>query len=196
MLNCHTRFLLFCFLLVVLQAPAFAQQTAARKEVGLGFTGLNFNSSNAFSAFYKKEIKENVYRRLIFFLGNIGLLNTSSDQTRFDASIGFGIGREKRKALDEKLWFYRGPQWTLNTFLQVATNNRQTTSNTYNLNAGIGYILGLQHNLNDRWAINLETIPTFSIGYQWDNRSGSESESFSANVFLSNTVRVGIVRRF
>lgn len=196
MLNRQTRFLLFCFLLVVLQAPAFAQKTAARKEVGLGFTGLNFNSSNAFSAFFKKEIKENVYRRLSFFLGNIGLSNTSSDQTRFDASIGFGIGREKRKALDEKLWFYSGPQWTLNTFLQVATNNRQTTSNTYNLNAGIGYILGLQHNLNDRWAINLETIPSFSVGYQWDNRTGVSAYSVAFNTYLSNTVRVGIVRRF
>ncbi|MDX2280572.1 MAG: hypothetical protein NW218_13370 [Saprospiraceae bacterium] len=195
MLNRHTRFLLFCFLLVVLQAPAFAQQTNARKEIGLGFTGLNFNSSNSFAAFYKKEIKENVYRRLSFLVGNINLLNTSNDLTRFDASVGFGIGREKRKALDEKLWFYSGPQWTLNALI-VAAKETQRTSNTYNLSTGIGYILGLQHNFNDRWAINLETIPSLSVSYQWDNRSGSESESFSANAFLSNTVRVGIVRRF
>jgi Skp family chaperone for outer membrane proteins len=142
-------------------------------------------------AFFQATVP--VLAELMQQMGAFAILNRSAVVLAFDS---IDVTDRAIKALDEKLWFYSGPQWTLNTFLQVATNNRQTTSNTYNLNTGIGYILGLQHNLNDRWAINLETIPSFSVSYQWDNRTGSESETFSANAFLSNAVRVGIVRRF
>jgi hypothetical protein len=194
------RFALLSLLLLVLQVPVFAQnttdaKTASRKEIGLGFSGLNFNSSNSFSAFYKKEIKENVYRRLSFFAGNLNILHNNGSQTRFDGSVGIGIGREKRKALDEKLWFYSGPQWNLNVGVFASSAN-QVDYQTYNFSTGVGYILGFQHNFNDRWGINLETIPALSVNYQWDNRTGTTAKTFSANAFLSNTVRVGIVRRF
>ena len=165
-----------------------AQTAAPHREVGLQFSNINFSGSSSFSAFYKKELKENVYRRLRFFYGNV---NTAfiNDNASFNFNAGVAIGREKRKSLDSKLAFYQGPEVSLGISTSSATGN----SSNYSLNGRFGWVLGLQHSFNDRWAINLETIPGIGIGV-----SGGENRSTAVDVGASfnNTVSLGLVRKF
>ena len=165
-----------------------AQDSSPNREVGLQFNGLNFDGFNGFSLFYKKQKSENVYRRIRFFYGNLNV-EAINDISAVSFSSGIAIGREKRKALDAKLAFYQGPEFS--AALGVTTQNWDNTS--INVSGRFGWILGLQHSFNERWAINLETIPGVGIGV---NSITDSDPRFTFNAGISNSVSLGLVRKF
>lgn len=170
--------------------PAIAQTTASpgKREVGLQFDRLDFTDSPSFSALYKKQIKPDVYRRLRFFYGN---LNTdfSDDNSAVSFSGGIAIGREKRKALDDKLFFYQGPE--ISGLIGLSTVNWDNIATV--VGGRFAWVLGLQHYFNERWAINLEALP--GIGVTAAN-SATNAHSFSLTARGSNSVSVGLMRVF
>ncbi len=165
-----------------------AQDTKPKREVGLQFSSFDFDGGSGFSAFFKKQKKENVYRRIRLFSG--GLSFRSTEETNFfDFSAGIAIGREKRKSLDAKLEFYQGPEFAVN--LGVASLDDDNLR--LRIAPAFGWVLGLQHSFNERWAVNVETIPSASIAF--DSFSNADGE-LAFNAGFSNAVSIGLVRKF
>lgn len=162
-----------------------AQTNGKKREVGVQFGSLNFNS---FNALYRKQKSENVYRRIRATFGNLGYASTE-DETNLRFNAGLAIGREKRKTLDRKLEFYRGPE--VNVGLDIIIGD---TDGRFGVNAGFGYVLGLQHSFSDLWAIHLETIP--SIGARFRIGDNSQSDIFTVDAGFSSAVSLGVVRKF
>ncbi len=132
----------------------FAQNTSTRHEVGLQFSGVNFNGDNSFNVVYKKEIGENRFRRFRAAFGQLDVIYVGREiQSSLDAGIYFGV--EQRKKEGDYLVFYDG--WEVGA--KVARLNNNSDFSQWIVGAEIGYVLGLQHEFNDRWAINIETVP-------------------------------------
>ena len=177
-------------LLAVFSSTQLSAQTAnPPREVGLQFSSLNFDGGSGFSAFFKKQKKENVYRRIRFFTGNLLFGSIDKDFT-FNLSAGIAIGREKRKALDSKLMFYSGPEFSIQAGLYTFTEDDVHVV----LSPAFGWVLGLQHSFNDRWAVNLETIPGVGINIDSYGDGGPGVFTFGAN--FNNAVSLGLVRKF
>lgn len=166
-----------------------AQEANPPREVGLEFNSLDFDGGSSFSAFFKKQKKENVYRRIRFFTGNLHFGTIDEDFT-FNLSAGIAIGREKRKALDAKLMFYQGPEFSIRAGLATFTDDDVHIF----LTPAFGWVLGLQHSFNDRWAVNLETIPGVGINVDTYGEGGPSVATFGAN--FNNSVSLGLVRKF
>ncbi len=182
--NFVTSLLFFgCFFLF---SAVHAQDGGGKREVGLQFSSLDFTGSS-FGAFFKKEKKENVYRRIRFAAGAIdfGLLEETTD---FNFAAALAIGREKRKALDAKLIFYHGPEFAAR--VQAVTLWEDDIAMT--IQPSFGWVIGLQHSFNDRWAINIETIPTFYVAANIN----TIDEGLLFGVGGSNFVSLGVVRKF
>lgn len=162
-------------------AAASAQSSKKPKEIGFQVSGFD----TEFSGIYKVQKSENVFRRYRFLAGNIGVFFV--DEPFLVAGVGLAIGRENRRYLDTKLMFYRGPEFNLN-LAGVSFDTDQVFAGS----VGLGYILGLQHNFNDYWAVNIETIPGLSVSIL-DNEDVS---GIGVNVGASNSVSIGVVRRF
>ncbi len=176
------------FLAVFFSFSLSAQDAKPRREVGLQFNSFDFDGGSGFSAFFKKQKKENVYRRIRFFSGGLSFRSTE-EINFFNFSAGIAIGREKRKALDSKLEFYQGPEFAIN--LGVASVGEDDLNLT--IAPAFGWVLGLQHSFNERWAVNVETIPRASIGF--DTVSNADGE-LAFNAGFSNAVSIGLVRKF
>lgn len=186
----HNILTLSVFALLAIFSTALSAQDAAkpRREVGLQFSSIDFDGG-AFSAFYKKQKKENVYRRFRFVSGNL-VLGFLEEDFQFDFGVGIAVGKEKRKALDSKLEFYQGPEFALNLSLFTTADDDVTP---FLVRPSFGWVLGLQHSFNDRWAVNIETIPSVFVAA---NVTGSETEGLFLGGGLSNNVSLGLVRKF
>lgn len=174
-------------LLVALFCNTLSAQKAAKREAGFQVFGFD----SGFSGFYKKEIRENVYRRFRLFSGSLNAqFNEDASTTNF--FIGGFIGREKRKSLDERLEFYRGPEFSAGLGYQHQEVNSDDNSRFFVL-AGIGYVLGLQHSFNDKWAVQIETIPTVRFRYDIANEI---ADNFGVDINASSSVSLGVARKF
>jgi len=163
-----------------------AQTDGKKREVGVQFSGFNFDGFTAFNALYRKQKSENVYRRIRATFGNISLLTAGEGIVSFNA--GLAIGREKRRTLDRKLEFYRGPEFSASLgFLAGEVLNELAT-----INLGFGYVLGLQHSFSDLWAIHLETVPGVNVGFIIMDEDGV----LSLGAGFSSAVTLGVVRKF
>ncbi len=166
-----------------------AQETGKKHEIGILVSGLDFNGSNSFNVLYRKQKSENVYRRIRATFGNLGL-ETENENTIFNFSAGLSIGREKRKTLDRKLEFYRGPEFGLGLGILAG----DVEDNRVNASLRFGYVFGLQHSFSEFWAINLETIPSLSVNLNVGDFS--ENDRFGVRAAGSSAVSLGIVRKF
>lgn len=190
MLTKTTYLLTTLALCMFLNSSLQAQSGKPKREVGLQFSSLNFNDG-AFGGFFKKELSAGTYRRIRFASGNIDLA-LREEVTDFRFNLAFAIGREKRKALDSKLDFYQGPEFSFN----FATATRGDDDMVTQITPSFGWVLGLQHSFNERWAINIETIPGVYVSADINNATGADSEGLYFGVGGSNFVNLGIVRKF
>ncbi len=152
-------------------------------EIGLRFSGINFDGFNSFSAIYKKKLVEGKYRRISGTFGGLGFAN-EFNRSSFSFNFGFSIGREKRRLVGKKTIFYTGPVFSINTGI----TKLESFEPNWNLQPSMGAVLGLQFDFNENWAINLETIPSCSISvrqFSGTDVGVSASVGFSSNVTLS-----------
>lgn len=183
--------LLACMFSLCAYSSLSGQNSVPKREVGLGFSGLNFNNSS-FSVFYKKQRKENVYRRISFVGGNVaGSFARRTQQYSF--RVGLGIGREKRIKLDDKLTFYHGPEISGGVESQLIAGE---SINAFGINASFGWVIGLMHKFNERWGVNLEAIPRFSAIYSYRQSPNGSTENIAFNLSGSNQVSLGLFRMF
>ncbi|MCC7466779.1 MAG: hypothetical protein IT261_10940 [Saprospiraceae bacterium] len=190
MLTKTTFFLSTLALCFCLSTSLQAQSGKPKREVGLQFSSLNFNDG-AFGGFYKKELSAGTYRRIRFASGSIDLA-LREDVTDFHLNLALAIGREKRKALDSKLDFYQGPEFSFNLAAATVGDDDMVLQIT----PSFGWVFGLQHSFNERWAINIETIPGVYVSADINNATGLDSEGLYFGVGGSNYVNLGIVRKF
>lgn len=210
-LNVTLRRLTFSCLLLIACFPALtAQDTTVTRthEIGLRLTRFNLED---FSVIYKKQRlnQENRYTRIRFIVTDINFSQQEgSDASSFNTIIGAAIGTERRVSLNNRIQFLHGPEW--NTFVQYQHTDFGSLQNTSQQNQlgislGFGYVLGLQYNFNERFYINLETIPSISVSYnttkvkfigfnekvtQWNANAGSNSDA----VALTFAYRFGVTR--
>ena len=166
-----------------------AQETGKKHEIGLQFNGIDLNGFNSFNVLYRKQKSENVYRRIRASFGDINVDNRN-ETTRLGFSARVNIGQEKRKLLDRKLEFYRGPEFGLG----FGFSGGDVPDNRVNVNASFGYVLGLQHSFNELWAVNLEAIPGIAVRFSVGDVE--ENDSFGLDAYASTSVSLGVVRKF
>jgi hypothetical protein len=163
-----------------------AQTQPARFEIGLQFNGLNF-SGTQFASVVKIQKSENVYRRIRFVFGQINaLINRGSDRFIFDATISFG--KEKRKYVRKKTMLYHG----LNYHLGIDFTTVNELKPFVRIQPGLGYILGIQHDFNEYFAINLEIIPDAYASFS----TQSGFHNFNAGAGFSSAPNLGLMYRF
>ncbi|MBL7825989.1 MAG: hypothetical protein JNJ57_05120 [Saprospiraceae bacterium] len=177
----------FTLLIFFLAAGSIHAQKAPR-EVGLQFNGLDFGGYNSFSAFFKKQKSEQVYKRIRFFVGEIDF-QVFNETATFGLNGGIAIGREKRKQLDDKLMFYQGPEFSGGLGFRSFSEDDFSA----NFSARFGWVVGLQHSFNDKWAVNMEAIPGLGAILLV---SDDVDTQFSITGRVSNSVNLGIVRKF
>ena len=182
-------------LMAILQFSVSAQEvTPPVREIGLRTNGINFDGYNAFSAVYKKQIAPNKYRRYRFIFGDIGLGLTGNGEdysSRFNLGAGFAIGTERRTKLGAKTTFLRGWEWNMGSNFVSQYNNG--TDYAFNLGAGVGYVVGIQHEFGEHFAVNLEAIPGVGISY---NKSKGSSFNLNTSASLSNSVALSLMYKF
>ena len=187
------KYKLLCSLFITFLTFSFsnlyAQSTAKKREVGVQFSGIDFNGNNNFGGFYKKQLSENKYRRIRFFSGNLSA-DVVNEEFLFGLSVGAAIGREKRRSLDDRLEFYSGPEISFSLGFQSRTDIDATS---FSLFPRFGYVFGLQHSFNERWAINLETNPGIRVGILL---LPDDNQNFSLDATVNNAVALGVVRKF
>ncbi len=177
---------------VVLFAASFsnlhAQTESKKREVGIQLGGLNFDGSTSFNGLYRKQKRENVYRRIRATFGNISFVSID-DEAFITFNAGISIGREKRKMLDRQLEFYRGPEFSASVSLLTLEGDGIAA-----FNVGFGYIFGLQHSFNELWAVHLEAVP--SIGVSFATGGNIDNVTVIAGAGVSSAFSLGIVRKF
>ncbi|MCF8247376.1 MAG: hypothetical protein K9J37_16920 [Saprospiraceae bacterium] len=157
-------------------------------EVGLRFSGINFNGFNSFSAIFKKKLDSGRYRRIGGTFGGLGFAN-DFDRFSFSFNVGLSIGSEKRKQMGERTSFYSGPVFSLNSGI----SKTEGIDPNWNLQPGIGVVLGLQYDFNEYWAVNLETIPSGAIALRKFNGS---DVAVNANFGFSSNVTLSLMHKF
>lgn len=180
------RFHFTCFAVCLcIQAVSLSAQNMDdhKYEVGLRLGGINFDGFNSFSAIYKKRLDNGKFRRIS---GTFGGINFGREFRRssFSINAGLSIGNEKRRQVGKKTTYYTGPSFSMNAGL----SKQEGFDANWNLAPGLGYILGIQYDFSEYWAVNLETIPGGAISLR--QFTGSEvgvnvGVSFTSNVVLS-----------
>ena len=165
-----------------------AQSAPTRHEAGLQFSGVNFKGDNTFNVLYKKAVDEMRYRRFRAAFGSLNVVYVGKElQSVIEAGIFFGV--EKRRKAGEKLVFFDG--WELGADITHFNDNRDNSRWITGL--GIGYVLGLQHEFNDRWAMNIETVP--GVKTKLEKTTGRDVYA-SFSVGFSSLASLAIVRKF
>lgn len=155
-----------------------------KQEIGLQLVGLdNFD----FDFLYKKQVKQNAYRRIGLAFASLNMHNVG-DNGNGNFSVGINIGRENRKSINDKLNFVHGVSWLLNSSLNTSENNTFSAFST-----GVGYLLGVHYQLNESFYIGAEIIPSLTTSFVIND--GFDNLSFNAG-FNSRSVGLSIVYKF
>lgn len=177
------------FTLVIFLPTISAQEVNDQQhELGLSFYGIDFNGFNPFSVIYKKKIADSKFRRISGTFGGFNFQN-SNRLLFFSINAGVSVGIEKRKLLGRKTSFYRGPQFSVGTSFSKV----EGFESTWGIFPRIGYILGLQHDFNDYWAVNLEVVPSGQLSL---NRFSGQDVEFSSSGNFSSNAALSIVYKF
>lgn len=152
-------------------------------ELGLRLSGLQ-----SFDFIYKKSDNGTKFKRYRLAVANLG--GVISENYRFNFNVAYAQGVEKRKNIGKKVQFIHG--WEPGIFLSAYMNDE-----VYEGNAGIflGYVLGFQYNISENFYINVESIPSLTIGGVFSDNDDSSGVLFNAG-FNSNAVALTLAYTF
>lgn len=182
------RILSLVFFLITANTTAFAQTSRGPEEIGL-----RLSSFENFDFIYKKELSQEVYRRVRFLTTNLQFV-TANERALVNFNVGAAIGKEKRVRLAEKLKFHHGLEPGVIIGLSNFQDNNFTGRTNVSINPFLGYVLGFQLAVSDRFVLGIETIPSVGVGL---NVIQGEGSSFRFNAgFNSNAIALTGVYRF
>lgn len=159
-------------------------------QVGVAQTEIGLQTSNLqrFHALYKRSTNGQHYFRL-----RAGWIHADFKDDRIGRSTNlntfFAFGWEKRKKLLEKWDLYTGPE------PRVSCSYGQSPDlSSLALSFGLGYIIGIQHELTPALFINAELIPSIRANWFWNQGA---LQSHSLNLTLDSTfLTLGASYRF
>lgn len=96
---------------------------------------------------------------------------------------------EKRRKAGDRLVFYDG--WEAGADFGRYKDNRDFSR--WVVGAKIGYVLGLQHEFNDRWAINVETVPGIRTRF---SKARGEDLFINFSAGFTSSASLALVRTF
>ena len=170
-------------LIVVIALAALSSYSRAQsaetkpRELGLRFSGINFNGNNNFNLVFKKQkANPEKYMRYRFIFADISTGDVASTVSPSFA-LGAAIGREKRKSINEKFKFIRG--WDFS-----ANYNSQFSNYSYDIHRiylSMGYVVGFQYDINKDFCVNLEALPSISNSLIVADTDLSSSFNFTLN---------------
>jgi hypothetical protein len=127
--------------------------------------GLILNNLSDFGIVFKKQTGENRYLQLnALSLSTNGIKDDFNDALNIGA--GFSIGFEKRKPITNKISFMHGFQPFV--FVDYRNDFEQERCN-YNINPGLGYMLGFIIDAGKNFRIGLQTAPNINFSFVGDN---------------------------
>lgn len=202
------HFSLFLFSFFLLLTTTSAQETT-NHELGLRMAGLN-----NFDFIYKKQTAENRYLR--YQIGNVNINYDNSNILREDpnfvedeeisrsnlnSSIGFGLGFEKRRIIADKLMFIHGWIPSIGLDFSNRTEDGENVDQRFGVGLGIGYIIGFQMPLSDRFQISIETIPSLFVEYEHIEFERRDIHTTQDDIhtdldFYANLVSLSVMYRF
>ena len=181
-----TNLLAFLLVLACLQT-SIAQEKKYDKEVGIQISSLNLN--DGFNGIYKRSMSASSYLRFRAYTVNTKLVSINGADD-FTFCLGLAVGKEKRKVMDDRLMFFYGPEFGLG-FGYATTEGGELT---LQFSPRFGWVVGLQHSFNDKWALNIETIPSVSLSII------DAPEDFNDRILFdirgASSVAIGMVRKF
>lgn len=155
-----------------------------------------------FDPIYKRQTAPDKFWRYRFGIANLNFTTKKKGVDTYKGGIGFGIGKEKRKAITDKLYFVRGGEligdfngWTLK--YPTDEINRH-----YDYSLGFGLVLGVQYQIFKELYASLELIPSLNLVGATDvninpTTDKSSASQFGANAgFNSNSVALSFVYCF
>lgn len=147
---------LLCFLVVAM----IFQEASAQKQQEFG---VRFNDSDRLTAIYKQQKGANTFTRYRLGFSNVRLLKAGDNQ-RLQVDVQLAFGEENRKDLSDDFQFIHGIEPALGIAFAKQNGNGRTV-----LSPSIGYILGVQYNLNPNVALAVEIVPSLSGRFQADS---------------------------
>lgn len=156
-------------------------QTENSREIGLRLWGLN-----DFDFIYKKQLTENSFRRIRVALAEIGF-SITDEVNSYNLQTGIAWGKEKRQSIAEDLLWVHGWEPRVNLRFNLTSYRDDDIppqdSNDWELGItpGIGYILGFQYNVSDRFYVSLESIPSFGLNFTARRGDALNSLGMGAN---------------
>ena len=168
---------LITLLILTFLLCSYSSTSAQVRELGIRASGLE-----NFGFIYKKEQKPNSYQR--FRIGRINLAwRDLGEESSLATALGFAIGFEKRKAINDELYLIHGFEPSM--ILALSTNSRNLI---YDIQPGLGYVLGFQYSFSEKFYINIESIPSINLIIRGTKGS---SPVYTGNLgFNSNAVSI------
>lgn len=157
--------------------------------------GLNFSNFNNFGISYKKSKDDLKFFRLTLVTlngFNFKAVPDSMGSNKNSFGLGFNIGYEKRKSINNKFSFFKGLDF-------LTAFNSQMTDVVYDkikfqkrsVSLGVGYVLGCTYKINEDISISTEIIPSIVFtNEKLTNTVGKEKNNLTNNGFsygLSNS---------
>lgn len=173
------RIIAILSLITLFSFSSFGQ--SQKKEFGLRLS--NFSD---FGIIYKKD-KISHWTRWSTSLASVNTILGANP--RGGINFGFNVGREKRKAVAEQLNFIHGGQFLFRTGYLTSENS----NNSLSADIGFGYLIGMTWEINNKFSVSLETIPSLRVAILASN--GNVNASINAG-FSSNSAALVFVRRF
>lgn len=175
-----------CFLLILFLIQTSGHAQERMREVGLRTT--NFND---YGAVYKWQKSEGIFWRM-----TVATLNFRVDNEPGRASAGIGVmfGNEKRKLLADRTEFLQGIQYQVQSsysdFFEIESALDFTVA------AGVGWLLGLQYLISDKFNAGIEVVPSILARYRYsDNSFALLGAADLTNVTLFATYRFSSPQR-
>ncbi len=148
--------------------------------------GIRFSSLNNFDFIYKKQKEANKYIRHRVTLANLRYESLSIDD-RVDVDLAYSVGVEKRKDIAEKLQFIHGFEPFASVSLRVLGEAEAF------FQVGVGYVLGFQYAVSDKFHLSIETIPRLAFNF---NTLETDSDFVANAGFDQNAAAISLVYRF
>lgn len=170
-------FLMLCF---------FTFQASAQdmsRELGIRFSGLE-----NFDFIYKKSMDGMKYKR--YRLAATNIRANINEDTQFSFNLAFAAGVEKRKNIANNLKFIHG--WEPGIGLSVVAVDDDLLGN---INVSLGYVLGFQYDVSDKFYINVEAIPALSVATDFEGEIFAENTIIGAG-FNTNSVALTLAYKF
>jgi len=163
--------ILLVFIFIISLRGKAQESIKQSKDTELGIRMSDFND---FGFIYKKEKSENKFSRIRASAFNVGYIGGS-------AQIGLqtALGKEKRNLIGERLQFIKGPEFALAvSFISEGSITYSSSSGFFEngteieISSGegtllfapaIGYVLGFQYEINDKFWFSVETIPSLQL---------------------------------